>query len=468
MSFSATLANSLSGLSAASLRAEILSFNIANANTDNYARRQVTLEPVVPGGVRASGIERLNGGPLEERLVKAEARSAGEGVKAEALAAINKAYGEPGDPDGLFAVFVRFEEALADLRLTPESGAAQLGLLRAATDLAETFARLDTEAQAMRLEADGAIAATVDRLNDALQELDRLNDEARRPRGASLDNVAERQRALVREIGGALDVSVAGTYGGQVQLRTGGGLLLLGEEPQALQFTPAGTASFNLSYAAGDFSGLLIGNQDVTPGNLQGLRGGSLEAQFAIRDSLAPAFAARLDALATELSERSALADPTSPDGLFVLAAGAASAAQRIAVNPQVDPDQGGALYRLRDGVGAAVPGPAAGDGVLGALNDALLATRPLSVATGAPNPLNFKDTLGAVASQLATETLRARGASETAQTALGSLTGEIARITAVDTDQELQDLLLVEQAFAANARVIQAADDMLAQLLEI
>lgn len=37
-----------------------------------------------------------------------------------------------------------------------------------------------------------------------------------------------------------------------------------------------------------------------------------------------------------------------------------------------------------------------------------------------------------------------------------------------VDTDAEMQTLLLVEQAYAANARVIQAADDMLQLILEI
>jgi len=37
-----------------------------------------------------------------------------------------------------------------------------------------------------------------------------------------------------------------------------------------------------------------------------------------------------------------------------------------------------------------------------------------------------------------------------------------------VDTDAELQNLLMVEQAFAANARVISALDEMLQQLLGI
>jgi len=37
-----------------------------------------------------------------------------------------------------------------------------------------------------------------------------------------------------------------------------------------------------------------------------------------------------------------------------------------------------------------------------------------------------------------------------------------------VDSDQELQNLLRIEQAYAANARVISAVDTMLQRLLEV
>ncbi len=39
---------------------------------------------------------------------------------------------------------------------------------------------------------------------------------------------------------------------------------------------------------------------------------------------------------------------------------------------------------------------------------------------------------------------------------------------TGVDTDQEMQQLLLVEKAFSANARVMQTIEDLLDTLLRI
>lgn len=227
MTFTATFSNALSGLSASTLRAELLSFNIANAQTANFARREIAFVPVTPGGVRATGITRIDAGRAEQQLLSANNNAAGSSVRADALKAINGGFGTPEDPNGLYASFIRFHQALNDLRLTPESGASQTALLRASRDVAETFVQLDSEAQALRLEADRTIGRTVDRINDALVALRDLNAEARRPRGVSIETVAERQRALVLEIADQVDITVDGNFGEALTIRTNGGFQLV-------------------------------------------------------------------------------------------------------------------------------------------------------------------------------------------------------------------------------------------------
>jgi flagellar hook-associated protein 1 FlgK len=44
----------------------------------------------------------------------------------------------------------------------------------------------------------------------------------------------------------------------------------------------------------------------------------------------------------------------------------------------------------------------------------------------------------------------------------------EMELIDGVDTDQELQMLMLVEQSYAANAKLIQAVDEMMQSLLRL
>ncbi|NRA30596.1 MAG: hypothetical protein HRU11_10070 [Parvularculaceae bacterium] len=469
MTFSTTMANALSGIAASTLRAEILSFNIANAQTDNFAKRSVSFEPQTPGGVRALGVARADAGRSEELLLDAQSRAEGASVRSNALTRINSDFGEPGDADGLYASGIRFQQSLEDLRLTPESLSAQTNALRAAQDLAETFNRLDADAQAIRLDADREIGRSVNRLNGSFRELVELNKEARVARGISLDNIAERQQGLVAEISRELDVDVSGNYGEALTIRTRGGFILVGVEAGELAFNPAGNMSQALSYVGGTLSGLTINGIDITPGTVQGLQDGSLAARFAVRDTLAFDYGERLDRAAVDLEERvtSATGNAASP-GLFVIEAGAGSSASRLRINPLVDPAQGGELYRIRDGAGATAPGPEGGEGVIGDLLDALDRVATTTIVSTVDGRYNFIDSLGALSTALGTQALRGQEIDRSATDALTTASTEVQRIIGVDTDRELQDLLLVEQAFAANARVIQAADEMLQQLLQV
>ena len=56
MTISGSLANSLSGLTAASRAAELVSSNVANAMTEGYGRREVVLTPRSMGDGTAAGV----------------------------------------------------------------------------------------------------------------------------------------------------------------------------------------------------------------------------------------------------------------------------------------------------------------------------------------------------------------------------------------------------------------------------
>ena len=78
-------------------------------------------------------------------------------------------------------------------------------------------------------------------------------------------------------------------------------------------------------------------------------------------------------------------------------------------------------------------------------------------------------------AAGLATQVLSSVSAARlSAQNAATYATARSSALTAtglqggVDTDQQLQQLLVVEKAYAANAKVIQTADTMLQSLLEV
>ena len=69
--------------------------------------------------------------------------------------------------------------------------------------------------------------------------------------------------------------------------------------------------------------------------------------------------------------------------------------------------------------------------------------------------------------SSAASNRLSAEGEATYSKTKLNTFTSMEAE-GGVDTDQEMQSLLQIEQAYAANAKVIKSADDMIQILLGI
>ena len=89
MTLSSALSAAVSGLSASARRADVVSSNIANAQTPGYVRRQVDLAPAGPdsgrSGVQVRGIFRAQDVALLTDRRLAQAASAGAEVAAPTL-----------------------------------------------------------------------------------------------------------------------------------------------------------------------------------------------------------------------------------------------------------------------------------------------------------------------------------------------------------------------------------------------
>ena len=137
----------------------------------------------------------------------------------------------------------------------------------------------------------------------------------------------------------------------------------------------------------------------------------------------------------------------------------------RISVSALVDPGSGGALWRLRDGLGATTQGPVGDNAILAGYVDAIGLARPPaggSIGTAARTLSGFVSSATSAAGQ-SLSSVSAQLAFATAR--FDSLRNEELSV-GVDTDQEMQKLLLIEQAYAANARVIQTVDELIETLI--
>ncbi len=485
MSISTSLTIALSGLSASGRSAEVVSANIANALTPSYGPRKIDLAARLTGstgtGVKVAGVLRdVDIGLLNSRR-GAEAEAGRTDRLARYLADFEMAVGAPDDSGSLSGRIARFEATLIEAASRPDIASRLDAAVAQARGLAETFTAMSRDVQQARTDADAAIADMVDRLNGGLRQVSGLNALIQQTTLQGVDPGAlmdERQR-LIDELSAIVPLREVARPNGTIAVYTpGGGLLLDGSRPVEIGFSGVGLITEDMTLAAGSLSGLTINGLSVSNGDRGPLSGGDLAAAFRVRDTLGPQSQSRLDAMARDLIDRfqdPALDATRAPGtaGLFTDAGAVfdplneAGLATRIRLNPAVDAGAGGASWRLRDGLGAAAPGDVGNAALLNDLREALNAPRvPVSGDFGT-TARGFSGRAGDLLAATSGEAQRMEQARGFADAALATLrAAELGR--GVDTDAEMERLLMIEQAYAANARVVRAAEDMLDQLLRI
>lgn len=482
MSISGTLSSALSGLNAASRAAEVVANNIANAATPGYARRELQLSARTVGsasqGVEATGVLRITDRALLSDRRVAEAGAAGHGTRADFLQKVETALGDPTDAASLGGRVGTLETALIAAASHPESEARLAEVLSASKALVSQIGSTGGTIQQARVQADRAIANDVQALNRTLAQIAEMNAQIRDESWAGRDasTLMDQRQALVDTVASILPIRETQRQNGQIALSTPGGAVLVEGKASVFGFSPAGVITPDMTIESGGLSGLTLNGKPVVLGAASPIAGGRLAANFAVRDELAPAAQEKLDAVARDLIERFAdpALDPTlaaGQAGLFTDAGGLVDpalergVAQRLSVNAAVDPARGGALWRLRDGIGAASPGRVGNSALLQALDGALTADRSPVSGGFMAGGRSFSALAADLLSGVSTARLTADGEESFAAAKTDALRQQELEM-GVDTDAEMQQLLLVEQAFAANARVVKAVDEMVQLLL--
>lgn len=485
MSISSALHNAMAGLTVTSRSADIVSSNIANAATEGYGvRRLETASMLTSGdgaGVRVAGVSRQADLVLIGQRRDADAALAHSNLAAGFHGQIEALIGTPDDPSSLSARRDAFEASLVSAANRPDSQSRLTAVHDDAMRLAEKFNQISEGVQATRLTADEKINDAVDMLNTTLRQISDLNADIRANQGGGRDISAllDHQQRLIDQISPLIPLRERRDSSGMVTLYSADGISVVDGVAAEFSFTPTPVIDADMTLENGGLERLYVDGRPVTlSGTQASLAGGELQALFAQRDEWSVTAQSRLDAVARDLVSRfdAASLDPSisaTDAGLFTDAgsrfdpANEVGFSANIRVNAAISPDQGGAVWRLRDGLGATSEGPPGDPTFLNGLLAALQQDQPTQSGGFSTAVRSFYD--------LTTDFLSLHGlARQSAETDQGFAASRHASLKeaelakGVDTDQEMQRLLLIEQAFAANAKMIQAAEDMLDQLMRI
>ncbi|WP_322891178.1 MULTISPECIES: flagellar hook-associated protein FlgK [unclassified Yoonia] len=482
MSISSALNNAVTGLTASSRLAEVVSSNLSNALTEGYGRRDVTLSAAQVGGkgggVRIEGITRFSDpGLLADRRLADAALTAAQ-RSANALVRLETSFGGVDGSTGLAARYAAFEQALISASSDPASPTRLTAAVSRLSDVAMTLQAQTRSTQSLRQEADAAIKNDIERLNRGLQQVADLNKDVLRIKAAGNDpsGLLDARQQIIDDIATILPVREVMRDNGTVGLMTTNGTTLLDGRPVQFGFEPTPTITADMTLASGALSGVTLDNQPLDPlTGIGRLGGGSLGAAFITRDVTLVETQQGLDHIAADLISRfqDPNLDPTIVAGLPGILTDEAGPldladlvglAGRIAVAASIDPARGGDPSLLRDGLYATLPGPSGDSAQLDRWLSALVS--PRSDVPGA-SVRSVAGRIADFAADIGTRRLTAEEAVSFSAARWDNLrVAELAN--GVDTDFELQVLLRVEQAYAANARVIETVNLMMQRLMEI
>lgn len=482
MSISHSLSNALTGLTAASRMAEVVSSNLSNALTDGYGRRSVDLSSQSVGGrgagVRIDGITRhVDRGILGDRRL-ADAELGGQQTLLNSLSRLETTVGAVGDSTGMVARLANLEQSLSTASADPSSEVRQNNVVNRLADVAAGLRNNAAGIRGLRQEAEDSIKAQITTLNTSLKQVESLNNDIMVARNSGGDATAllDQRQIVIDRIAGIVPVREIDRGNGAVAVMTASGQMLLDGPALQFGFTAANYVTPDMTMASGGLQGITLDGVPIPgPGGFGRLGGGSLGAAFTLRDTTLVNAQSGLDAVARDLVDRfaSPTTDPTLAPGDAGLLTDAGAAfdpldevglAGRISVNAAVDPAQGGASWRIRDGVNAAAPGPA-GDGTqINRWSDALSAPRSLGPGT---TPRSASGHASGLISSIGSQRLGVEEQVSFVTARWDSLhSAELAN--GVDSDHELQMLMRIEQAYAANAKVMQTVQSMIQTLMEI
>jgi len=277
------MSTGLSALAANQQALKATSTNVANVNTDGYARLDVQFTSRASTGGLA-GVEININRVANTYLAAAEMRGASDVAAADVLAQfMDRAQGLLGDPSDSSSVFGTLDPVFSSfgaLAVDPASALRRSGSL---SDLQTLLSQLDTtseEISALRDESHSRIISAVEEANALMGAIAKLNASIQRSTiaGVSSSDAETEQQRMVDRLSEIVDIRTQARTLGGVEIRTTDGLLLVDVD----------SATIGLNSNAGNepFPGLvMLSPRSATETPLEThISGGELKGLLRVRD----------------------------------------------------------------------------------------------------------------------------------------------------------------------------------------
>ncbi len=505
MSLETALLSARSGLLHAQRAMASSAGNVANADTVGYTRKTVVgraeQADAMAAGVRSLAPGRDVDEALLGELDSRRAAAAAAGLRADLLAGIEAVHGSPEVGDGLGDLVAALHTGFEDLRADPAEAGLQTALVLAAEELATRFNEVSRSIGQARQQAHDTVVTEVSTITAGLRSIATLTLQIREQIALTGDaaGLEDQRDAAISALSESIEVRALKREDGGIVLVARNGIVLpLHHDRDACSTTDATLAPAAYHGAGGTVPGVMLAGQDVTAV----LLGGRLAEAIALRDQTLPRYQAELDLAAATLAARFDAqgltlftdAAGTVPDtaqpyagSAMIGFAGTIGVSASVALDPSLLRDGTHAVSASAAGAADFTPNPPGGpaafigmidrvlDFTFGSQAQPGLAWTPIATGGLGPDgtlssPFGAPTTIEGYASLItATQTAdsaSAKAAVLGAKSMVDGLETRFSQRSGVDVDQEMAAMVTLQNAYAANARVMSTVQAMWDTLL--
>ncbi|EHH67680.1 flagellar hook-associated protein FlgK [Gluconobacter morbifer] len=502
MGLNSALSIAASGLNAVQNAMNVASNNVSNSGTAGYIREVANVQSTVAGntgsGVRVAATTLATSEQLQKALYSQNADVASYSTTQTALSAITALQGSTSASSGssgtLPDLLGNLQSSLTALTAIPTSASAQNTVLSDASSFCDSVHTLADTYQQQRQTAQDGIVSSISDINTDLTTIGTLSTRIMTLKSQDADTASlENQRfTALSSLSSELSVNWSVTSSGDMSISTADGMTLPTRDtssasgPTISSDWPLSTSGMQISASsvypgngdANSISGITLNGKDIT----SHLTGGTLGANITLRDTTLPTMQAQLDAFSSTVASRfqaqgmslftissdqvpGTSQTTLSPDGSIGLS-------QDITVSStytndpsllvdgnsaDTDTVQNVLKYSfgttLADGTSQPAS-PTSGLGMSGTL---------VTGYSGNQGLVSLATTL--TANQAATASNASTDLSY-AQTSQSSLSSGLSETSSVSVDTEMANIVTLQNAYSANAKVISTVQTMFSAFL--
>jgi flagellar hook-associated protein 1 FlgK len=444
----------------------IVSQNVANAQNPNYAERTPNITELLPGGgVEISGVQRATNQALQQESMTQSSQASGDAALSNLYQQLQNVTGGSTGTPALSSAMTQFQSAWQAFEAAPENVSTQQNLRQMANGLTRALGDTANGVQQLTATAQGNVGTDISSLNSELATIAQLNTQivAAQANDTSVPGLKDQRDAAIATVAKLVSIRTIDRPDGSISVFMPNGFTLAGNEAASFSWDgtnitePGSAASLNAAFQGGSI-GATLGFLASDPASvvssnpnlavLQKLNDQLDAFAQSFYDTAAvtpPAFEAAYDGAATQPGEQA--------NSFFTTSDGSTTANRfDLVVNPN-----------LLDGTmqikqAAATP-------VVTALTQT---TQSLNAGGLSVSNQTYAGIANAIMSNTSSNASQASSAATSSAAVSTALSSQFSSAVGVNMDDEMANLIVLQNSYAASARIMATLSSMLSSLMSL